>query len=312
MNIIRIALIAPQEKDRQQLREQMFSYAVRWKVAVVTDCFDCLEEFAMAAQSGGYQLVCLRGGERQWRAAEELRRIRGEGETLWAYLEEGQALRAKVLTAADTFGAVEWRRVSGMNTVMTDYFALAPRHARDAILPIKHPLRTDDIHYIQAQKQTLLLYTAYDRVRARLGFQAMALLLDGEPQFLICPGGLILNTDKVSRVEGRVVALENGKRLMLEEPGGPGAPGPPGGPPFPYAGANGLSQMTQTVFCAIIGQIPQREGDAFMKYEDIRRQVLTAHPAGQRSGADPRDIRQYLRAGPGGGGGRHHPQRAAL
>ena len=185
MNIIRIALIAPQEKDRQQLREQMFSYAVRWKVAVVTDCFDCLEEFAMAAQSGGYQLVCLRGGERQWRAAEELRRIRGEGETLWAYLEEGQALRAKVLTAADTFGAVEWRRVSGMNTVMTDYFALAPRHARDAILPIKHPLRTDDIHYIQAQKQTLLLYTAYDRVRARLGFQAMALLLDGEPQFLI-------------------------------------------------------------------------------------------------------------------------------
>ena len=46
----------------------------------------------------------------------------------------------------------------------------------------------------------------------------MALLLDGEPQFLICPGGLILNTDKVSRVEGRVVALENGKRLMLEEP----------------------------------------------------------------------------------------------
>ena len=196
MNIIRIALIAPQEKDRQQLREQMFSYAVRWKVAVVTDCFDCLEEFAMAAQSGGYQLVCLRGGERQWRAAEELRRIRGEGETLWAYLEEGQALRAKVLTAADTFGAVEWRRVSGMNTVMTDYFALAPRHARDA----------------------LLLYTAYDRVRARLGFQAMALLLDGEPQFLICPGGLILNTDKVSRVEGRVVALENGKRLMLEEP----------------------------------------------------------------------------------------------
>ena len=107
MNIIRIALIAPQEKDRQQLREQMFSYAVRWKVAVVTDCFDCLEEFAMAAQSGGYQLVCLRGGERQWRAAEELRRIRGEGETLWAYLEEGQALRAKVLTAADTFGAVE-------------------------------------------------------------------------------------------------------------------------------------------------------------------------------------------------------------
>ena len=34
--------------------------------------------------------------------------------------------------------------------------------------------------------------------------------------------------------------------------------------------------MTQTVFCAIIGQIPQREGDAFMKYEDIRRQVLTA------------------------------------
>ena len=27
----------------------------------------------------------------------------------------------------------------------------------------------------------------------------MALLLDGEPQFLICPGGLILNTDKVSR-----------------------------------------------------------------------------------------------------------------
>ena len=133
-------------------------------------------------------------------------------------LEEGQALRAKVLTAADTFGAVEWRRVSGMNTVMTDYFALAPRHARDAILPIKHPLRTDDIHYIQAQKQTLLLYTAYDRVRARLGFQAMALLLDGEPQFLICPGGLILTTDKVSRVEGRVVALENGKRLMLEEP----------------------------------------------------------------------------------------------
>lgn len=101
MNIIRIALIAPQEKDRQQLREQMFSYAVRWKVAVVTDCFDCLEEFAMAAQSGGYQLVCLRGGERQWRAAEELRRIRGEGETLWAYLEEGQALRAKVLTAAE-------------------------------------------------------------------------------------------------------------------------------------------------------------------------------------------------------------------
>ena len=157
VNIIRIALIAPQEKDRQQLREQMFSYAVRWKVAVVTDCFDCLEEFAMAAQSGGYQLVCLRGGERQWRAAEELRRIRGEGETLWAYLEEGQALRAKVLTAADTFGAVEWRRVSGMNTVMTDYFALAPRHARDAILPIKHPLRTDDIHYIQAQKQTLHL-----------------------------------------------------------------------------------------------------------------------------------------------------------
>lgn len=136
MNIIRIALIAPQEKDRQQLREQMFSYAVRWKVAVVTDCFDCLEEFAMAAQSGGYQLVCLRGGERQWRAAEELRRIRGEGETLWAYLEEGQALRAKVLTAADTFGTVEWRRVSGMNTVMTDYFALAPRHARDAILPL--------------------------------------------------------------------------------------------------------------------------------------------------------------------------------
>ena len=49
VNIIRIALIAPQEKDRQQLREQMFSYAVRWKVAVVTDCFDCLEEFAMAA-----------------------------------------------------------------------------------------------------------------------------------------------------------------------------------------------------------------------------------------------------------------------
>ena len=35
----------------------------------------------------------------------------------------------------------------------------------------------------------------------------MALLLDGEPQFLICPGGLILNTDKVSRVEGRVVAV---------------------------------------------------------------------------------------------------------
>lgn len=276
MNIIRIALIAPQEKDRQQLREQMFSYAVRWKVAVVTDCFDCLEEFAMAAQSGGYQLVCLRGGERQWRAAEELRRIRGEGETLWAYLEEGQALRAKVLTAADTFGAVEWRRVSGMNTVMTDYFALAPRHARDAILPIKHPLRTDDIHYIQAQKQTLLLYTAYDRVRARLGFQAMALLLDGEPQFLICPGGLILNTDKVSRVEGRVVALENGKRLMLEEPAVRELQARPGGPPFPYAGANGLSQMTQTVFCAIIGQIPQREGDDFMKYEDIRRQVLTA------------------------------------
>ena len=61
-------------------------------------------------------------------------------------------------------------------------------------------------------------HEAYDRVRARLGFQAMALLLDGEPQFLICPGGLILNTDKVSRVEGRVVALENGKRLMLEEP----------------------------------------------------------------------------------------------
>ena len=225
MNIIRIALIAPQEKDRQQLREQMFSYAVRWKVAVVTDCFDCLEEFAMAAQSGGYQLVCLRGGERQWRAAEELRRIRGEGETLWAYLEEGQALRAKVLTAADTFGAVEWRRVSGMNTVMTDYFALAPRHARDAILPIKHPLRTDDIHYIQAQKQTLLLYTAYDRrndvamiLSGTAALMAMALLLDGEPQFLICPGGLILNTDKVSRVEGRVVALENGKRLMLEEP----------------------------------------------------------------------------------------------
>ena len=27
-----------------------------------------------------------------------------------------------------------------------------------------------------------------------------------------------MNTDKVSRVEGRVVALENGKRLMLEEP----------------------------------------------------------------------------------------------
>ena len=51
MNIIRIALIAPQEKDRQQLREQMFSYAVRWKVAVVTDCFDCLEEFAMAAKT---------------------------------------------------------------------------------------------------------------------------------------------------------------------------------------------------------------------------------------------------------------------
>ena len=47
---------------------------------------------------------------------------------------------------------------------------------------------------------------------------AMALLLDGEPQFLICPGGLILNTDKVSRVEGRVVALENEKRLMVEEP----------------------------------------------------------------------------------------------
>ena len=62
-----------------------------------------------------------------------------------------------MLTAADTFGAVEWRRVSGMNTVMTDYFALAPRHARDAILPIKHPLRTDDIHYIQAQKQTRML-----------------------------------------------------------------------------------------------------------------------------------------------------------
>jgi len=137
VNIIRIALIAPQEKDRQQLREQMFSYAVRWKVAVVTDCFDCLEEFAMAAQSGGYQLVCLRGGERQWRAAEELRRIRGEGETLWAYLEEGQALRAKVLTAADTFGAVEWRRVSGMNTVMTDYFALAPPPAREASHAIK-------------------------------------------------------------------------------------------------------------------------------------------------------------------------------
>ncbi|MFQ7451921.1 MAG: hypothetical protein ACLRNQ_11310 [Flavonifractor plautii] len=88
------------------------------------------------------------------------------GETLWAYLEEGQALRAKVLTAADTFGAVEWRRVSGMNTVMTDYFALAPRHARDAILPIKHPLRTDDIHYIQAQKQTLL---ALHRLRPRPG-----------------------------------------------------------------------------------------------------------------------------------------------
>lgn len=122
-----------------------------------------------------------------------------------------------MLTAADTFGAVEWRRVSGMNTVMTDYFALAPRHARDAILPIKHPLRTDDIHYIQAQKQTLLLYTAYDRVRARLGFQAMALLLDGEPQFLICPGGLILNTDKVSRVEGGWWPWK-GKRLMLEEP----------------------------------------------------------------------------------------------
>lgn len=156
-------------------------------------------------------------------AAEELRRIRGEGETLWAYLEEGQALRAKVLTAADTFGAVEWRRVSGMNTVMTDYFALAPRHARDAILPIKHPLRTDDIHYIQAQKQTLLLYTAYDRVRARLGFQAMALLLDGEPQFLICPGGLILNTDKVSRVEGRVVA----RKWETADAGGAGGPGAP-------------------------------------------------------------------------------------
>lgn len=39
------------------------------------------------------------------------------------------------------------------------------------------------ISTIQAQKQTLLLYTAYDRVRARLGFQAMALLLDSEPQF---------------------------------------------------------------------------------------------------------------------------------
>lgn len=217
MNIIRIALIAPQEKDRQQLREQMFSYAVRWKVAVVTDCFDCLEEFAMAAQSGGYQLVCLRGGERQWRAAEERGASAERGRPSGPIWRRDRP-RAKVLTAADTFGTVEWRRVSGMNTVMTDYFALAPRHARDAILPIKHPLRTDDIHYIQAQKQTLLLYTAYDRVRARLGFQAMALLLDGEPQFLICPGGLILNTDKVSRVEGRVVALENGKRLMLEEP----------------------------------------------------------------------------------------------
>ena len=176
MNIIRIALIAPQEKDRQQLREQMFSYAVRWKVAVVTDCFDCLEEFAMAAQSGGYQLVCLRGGERQWRAAEELRRIRGEGETLWAYLEEGQ-----------------------------------------------------DFEHRQG-------------------------LPGGGPG-----GG-----------PGKWETADAGGA------GGPGAPGPPGGPPFPYAGANGLSQMTQTVFCAIIGQIPQREGDDFMKYEDIRRQVLTA------------------------------------
>lgn len=87
MNIIRIALITTRKEDRQQLREQMFSYAVRWKVAVVTDCFDCLEEFAMAAQSGGYQLVCLRGE----RASGGRRRscgIRGEGRTLWAYLEE--------------------------------------------------------------------------------------------------------------------------------------------------------------------------------------------------------------------------------
>ena len=36
MNIIRIALIAPQEKDRQQLREQMFSYAVRWNCLLYT------------------------------------------------------------------------------------------------------------------------------------------------------------------------------------------------------------------------------------------------------------------------------------
>lgn len=218
MNIIRIALIAPQEKDRQQLREQMFSYAVRWKVAVVTDCFDCLEEFAMAAQSGGYQLVCLRGGERQWRAAEELRRIRGGGGDPLGLsgggtgpagqgADRGRHLRRRGVAA----GERHEHRHDGL-------FRAGSRHARDAILPIKHPLRTDDIHYIQAQKQTLLLYTAYDRVRARLGFQAMALLLDGEPQFLICPGGLILNTDKVSRVEGRVVALENGKRLMLEEP----------------------------------------------------------------------------------------------
>ena len=258
MNIIRIALIAPTEKKPQQLREQMFSYAVRWKVAVVTDCFDCLEEFAMAAQSGGYQLVCLRGGERQWRAAEELRRIRGEGETLWAYLEEGQALRAKVLTAADTFGAVEWRRVSGMNTVMTDYFALAPRHARDAILPIKHPLRTV-VHYIQAQKQTLLLYTAYDRVRARLGFQAMALLLDGEPSFDL-PGRP--DFEHRQGLPGGGPGCGPGKWETADAggAGGPGAPGPPGGPPFPYAGANGLSQMTRPVFCAIIGQIPREKG----------------------------------------------------
>ena len=49
-----------------------------------------------------------------------------------------------------------------------------------------------------------------------------------------------------------------------------------------------------------------------MKYEDIRRQVLTAIRQAALRGRDPRDIRQYLRAGPGGGGGRHHPQRAAL
>ena len=105
---------------------------------MVTDCFDCLEEFAMAAQSGGYQLVCLRGGERQWRAAEELRRTRRGGDPLGLSgggtgpagqgADRGRHLRRCGVAA-----------VSGMNTVMTDYFALAPRHARDAILPIKHP-----------------------------------------------------------------------------------------------------------------------------------------------------------------------------